>query len=391
MYTIDAGLYWLLPGPRCFTHKIASRISTARVLVVNLPRTIVPGTRDGIIRGLHDAHIQDPVQLIIRSGTDIANDVGVHFGTRRMTAPQLADFRGSTEMAVILQAEDNKAQHMCEQYTREFVEAVGHCHGNVHLVTSIYDKRYQSDSQIDNVQLITFDGGLTPDEMNAYVTLRMVNRPGPGSTRLLRAIVSEFAGFDAQFAERLMRLDDGQILAVRDHLDLLLGEDPERWRTLDWLIGTTSIVSLMPHVLYDFYLSEYGTDPQKDEAKERISRRYWRACVKVITPWLEERRREVVGNFYPQLCQVAAMNPSGKIPIPMGKTFRYVDPAEIELNNIIGLNYYQHIHATSMDERKALKICWSAKPVRDDIAHLRAPSTSDLIRLIDEMDALVKL
>lgn len=390
MYTIDAGLYWLLPGPREFMRKIAARITTARVLVVNLPRNAVPGTREGISRGLGDAHIQDPIRLIIRGNTDIANDVGAHFSYRRMTASQLAGFRAPAEMAVILQAEDDQAQVMCEQFTAEFMEATGHSDGNVYLVTSIHDKDHQEDSQIGTVQLITFDGGLTADEMDAYVALRMVNRPGPGSTRLLKAIVSEFAGFDAQFAERLMHLDDAQILAIRDQLGSLLGEDPERWRRLAWISGTTSIVTLMPHVLHDFYLSEYGSGRQKEAAGERISRRYWRACLKTITPWLEERRREVLHHFYPQLEQIASGNPNGKIQVPIGNNkFRYVDPDEVEFNNVVGLSYTKQISATSPDELRALKICQSAKPVRDAIAHMRAPSVVDLANLIHEMDALL--
>lgn len=392
MYSIDAGLYWMLPGPRGFVHKISTRISKARVLVVNLPKATVPGTRDGIVRGLRDAHIKDPILLIIRSGTDIANDVGVHFGGQRMTAAQLAAYQAPAETAVVLQAEDDKAQTMCEQYTEEFMAATGYSHGNVHLVASIHDKGHQGDSEIGNVQLITFDGGLNTDEMDAYVALRMADRTGPGTTRLLRSIVSEFASFDAQFAERLLHLDDSQILAIRDHLSVLLGEDPDRWRTLAWLSGTTSIVTQTPHVLHDFYLSEYGTVRQKSDAKERIARRYWRACLKVISPWLEERRREVIKHFYPQLRQIAANDPNGGIPVPVGKDkYRYVDPQDVELNNIAGLYGDHKIITTSEDERKALKICWSTKPVRDDIAHLRAPSTANLVQLISEMDALVLL
>jgi hypothetical protein len=390
MYTIDAGLYWLLPDPRSFINKIATRVNTARVLVVNLPRTMVPGTHDGIVRGLSDAHIRDPIRLVIRSGTDIASDVGAHFSNRRLTAGQLADYHAATQMAVILQAENDVAQTMCEQYTIDFMAATEHCHGNVHLVTTIHHRANQSDSQIGKVQLITFDGGLTSDEMDAYVALRMVNRPGPGTTRLLRTIVSEFAGFDAQFAERLMHMEDSQILGIRDQLSLLVGEDPDRWRTLDWLTGTNSIVSSTPHVLHDFYVSEHGLNDQKEDAKERISRRYWRACLKSITPWLEERRSEVLRYFYPKLVQIAAADPSGKIPVPTGNNrFRYVEPDEIEFNSIVGLFYSKKLSANSPPEQKALNICMSTKPVRDAIAHMRAPSSADLFNLIHGMDALI--
>lgn len=392
MHTLDAALYWRLPGPRNFVQRIATHIWSARVLVINLPKTVVPGTSDAIDRGLCDAHLQDPIRLAIRSGTDIASDIGMHFGNQRITAERLADHRSSTDTAVVLRAEDARAQDMCEQYTREFMAATQYSHGNVRLVTSIHHKDHSRDKQIGNVQLIIFDGGLTADEMDAYVALRMANRPGPGSTRLLRAIISEFAGFDAQFAERLMQLDDLQILSIRDQLRLLIGEDPDRWRSLTWLSGGASIVTPAPHILHDFYLFEHGPHQQKEEARQRISRCYWRACLKTMSPWLEERRRPLLQHFRVQLEQIAAKDPDGKLSVPIGNNkFRYVDPEEIEFNNIVGLSYSGQICATSDTERLALKICKSAKPVRDDIAHMRSPSTADLVNLIHEMDSLISV
>jgi hypothetical protein len=391
MHVIDAGLYWQLPGPRAFVQKIASTINSARVLVVNLPHSMVPGTRDGFLRGLHDAHIREPISITVRRGTDIASDVGMHFDKHRLTGSILAGVRASSETAVVLQAEDSTAQSLCEQYTMEFMTAVPHSHGSVRLVTTIHDPSLQGHSHIGNVQLITFDGGLTPDEMDAYVGLRMISRPGPGSTRLVRTIVSEFAGFDVRFAERLIHLDDSQILGIREQLHQLLGEDPYRWYPLEWLKGSASVVSSVPHVLHDFYLSQHGAVPQKEEAAERISRRYWRACLKAVTPWLEERRNDVLRHFHAQLVEIASKDPSHQIPVPIGNNkFRHVDPEEVEFNNIVGLHYAKKLHATSAQEQQALRICRSTKYVRDDIAHMRAPQTADLINLITEMDGLTR-
>lgn len=393
MHSLNAGLYWLLPGPRSLIEKIATQITSSRVLVVNLPKTTVPGTREGITRGLQDAHFPHPIRLLIRSGTDIASDVGVHFGegNRRVTAAELARVHLASASSILLQPDDAKAQALCDAYTVEFMAATGHTEGNVHLATTIHDASHQGDGHQNDIHLITFDGGLTPDEMDAYVSLRMINRPGPGSTRLLRAIISEFAGFDALFAERLMLLDDSQILAIRDHLGLLLGEDHERWRTLSWLTGTRSIVTSQPHLLHDFYLAEHGMAEQKVNAKGRIDRRYWRACLKAVTPWSEERRSEVVKIFLPQLRQIAARHPKGKIAIPQGDFERLVESEDIEYNNISGMAKRGLLDVKTENERRAVNICRKTKLVRDDIAHLRAPKPELLSELIQAMDGLVHL
>jgi hypothetical protein len=81
--------------------------------------------------------------------------------------------------SILLQPDDAKAQALCDAYTVEFMAATGHTEGNVHLVTTIHDASHQGDGHQNKIHLITFDGGLTPDEMDAYVSLRMINRPRP--------------------------------------------------------------------------------------------------------------------------------------------------------------------------------------------------------------------
>ncbi len=388
MEAIDTGLYWKLPGPSDFVQKIASAVTKSRGVVVNLPEMMVHGTRDGITEGLCHANIHHPISLIIRSGTDIASDVGVHFETRRITAAQLAAHHSQVESAVILHSMDVRSQELCEEYTKEFMTATQYTKGNVQLVSTIHNEELLKEGNATNIHLIPFDGGLLADEMDAYVALRMIKRHGPGSTRLLRTIVSEFAGFDAQFAERLMAMDNGQILHIREELRALMEEQPDRWRIDSWLQGTYSINGNAPHVLRDQYQATYGISEEARQARRRIDERYWRACLREITPWLEKNRRQVIAPFYSQLHQLGDPSVGNKISIPVGKRKeRLVEAEEVEYNNIVGLSYEGKIIANNGIEQHALKSCKSAKAVRDDIAHGRAPSPEMIKELIVNIDA----
>lgn len=393
MQTIDASLYWLIPGPRALIQRIATDVLRVRVMVVNLPKIPVPGTLDGITKGLSEAHLDPVVQLNVHSSTDIASEVGVHFGSgqRRISAPELARLRNFTPRTVLLQPQSREGQVLCDAYTQQFMETTAHSDGNVHLVTMIHEPNLKEGGQQGDIQVLAFDGGLTKDEMEAYVALRMATRTGPGSTRLMRAIVSEFAGFDAEFAEKLISLDDGLIVRIREHLGLLMGEGHNRWRTKSWLLGTESIVSTQPHVLHEFYLSEHGTPDQKVRAQTSIDQRYWRACLKAITPWIEERRHEVLRPFLPQLQATAAQSEDGRIEIPAGNRTRRIDPSEIEFNNIPAMVKAGELTAHTQDQKNAVNICRQVKPVRDDIAHLRPPKEEKIIDLIQAMDSLIAI
>lgn len=389
MSTIDAQLYWLMPGPRSFVASVAARLSHSRLIAINMPYVIVPGTWDRIRQGLKDGFVDDVVELAVRSGTDIATDVGFHFGGARLTAQALAAVSITKRRAVLLKAEDAAAHGLCRQYGYDFMKASGYAGGNVRLVISLHDGVFENESD-HSIQIISFDGGLTADEMDAYVGLRMIGRSGPGTTRLTKAIVSEFAGFDAVFAERLMELDESKTLALRDQLEAIESEQPDRWRLGTWEDGARSKLRIGDaHVLHDAYLLRSGTTQQKEAANERINRRYWRACVKVLTPWLEERRREVVMRLHKQIEQHAAHN-AGKILVPRGngRTIS-IDPEELEYNNIVGMANEGILLPTTQEDARAISVCRTVKRVRDAIAHLRAPDSNDIATMIREMDLLL--
>jgi len=185
-----------------------------------------------------------------------------------------------------------------------------------------------------------------------------------------------------------MAMDPAEILSIRTHLRKLLDETPERWRTNSWLEGTRSHASKECHVLHDQYLAEHGNAGQCDAALQRIARRYWRACVKVLTPWLEERKQRVLDIFKVQIQQ--RMEPDGTIAVPRGNArMTYVQPDELEYNNIVGMAYASGLVPQNQREAQALNVCKCAKSVRDDISHLRAPDPQKVIQLIQEMDSLL--
>jgi hypothetical protein len=387
---VDTDLYWTLPGPRRFISRVAGYAVRSRILCINLPLDLMPGTWEGVKKGLTDAHVTNVIDLTIRSGTDIAADIGVHFDLNRVTAEQLAGMKAEQPTAVILRSIGEEARSNCEHYAHEFMSVISSVQGNIHLVIGFNKDGLREDMHDNGIQVLVFDGGLTYDEMDAYVALRMLDDMGPGSTRLTRKIVSEFAGHDVDFAERLMMLDEFQIVNIIDHLGTLMGEELERWRSYSWLKRTESLSSpKLPHVLHDRYLADHAGSPEaKDVAKKRIDQRYWRACVKAMTPWLEERRMRVIGYFHDQLQEIANQY-SGKIPRPQGERTIYADPEELEYNNIVGMAYKNYLTPKTQKQRDALTICKTAKAIRDDIAHLRKPNPEDIMEIIRQMDKLL--
>lgn len=113
------------------------------------------------------------------------------------------------------------------------------------------------------------------------------------------------------------------------------------------------------HALNDAHLADQGLVEGKEAANSRLKRRYWRACVKTLTPWLEGRPLAVIRKFDRQIRAEAALH-NGKIAKPIDKRVIYIGPDELEYNNIVGMCHAGKISATTPEEscaETALSTC----------------------------------
>jgi hypothetical protein len=391
--TISTDLYWSLPGPSDFVRNVARAAIDTPMVFINTPKRKVPGTWEHVILGLKNAHIEAPVEIRVTDGNDIAAELGVHLGEKRMSAEKLASLKSPVRRAFILRPEgSDESITNAARYAAEFLNANPRNDGNIVLVIGICeDGLLQGSTTQTDFSILVFDGGLTPDEMEAYVNLRMIRKPGPGSTRLTRAIVSEFAGFDAEFAEYLMTLDEATLVSIIQHLPEIASQFPDRGRTSSWLDGMTSVSQPdSTHVLHEFHASRHGFPTNKLLMEKKIKARYFRAAVKIITPWLENNREEVLKPFKAKLDTIARKN-GGLIEIPTTKDrVRKADPDTLEYNNINGMANEGVLVAETPSEEKALDVCRAATRVRNEIAHMRPPDPKNIMELVRKMDEFKK-
>lgn len=390
--TVAADLYWILPGPRDFVRRVARAAQESRMLFINLPKRTVPGTWQHVLLGLKDAHIDSPKEITVTAGNDIAAEIGVHLGVDRMSPDRLASFQHAERTAFVLRPDgSDAAQQNADSYAGDYMKADPDDQGNIVLVTSICNDDLLKDNVVEGLQIIVFDGGLTTDEMEAYVNLRMLNEPGLGSTRLTRAVVCEFASFDVTFAETLISQDPSRLVSIQEFLPEIASQYGDRGRSRSWAEGMTSIRQPeVTHVLHEYHLARHGAELQRTLTEKRIQSRYWRAAVKTMTPWLEERRDRVLSFLKTEINRIAAKN-GGVIKIPKTNgQMRDVAPEALEYNNIIGLNRSNDLVLTTPMERAAYDVCRAAVDVRNEIAHLRPPHVADVQVLVRRMDALLK-
>ena len=389
--SIVPALYWGLPTPTAFMHRLASRTRQHRATVLSVTRHGVPGTWDHVKEGLARADIPMVVDLHVRDGVDIASEIGPHFGCEFLTAAKLAETSARQLAAVLLRPAGDRARKSCEDYFRGFLDALEHAEGNTYLLVEITDGEITEDSSAEGLQVLAFNGAISPDEMSAYVGLRMLGRSGPGSTKLLRSLVYEYSGFDVTLAEHLIALPDSDILGLPHSLGTLLEADPLRWQNKSWLEGTTALIDGREtrHPLREWHLALHS-GPNQEEAQTAANKRYWRACVQTLTPWLEERRLRVLDILKQPLDRLFASSGGVHVKVlPTGKTIQ-TERNEIEYNNIVGMVYQGGLVIPNDPmPQQALAVCKVAKAVRDDLAHLRAPKSQDVLSLISTMDSLL--
>jgi hypothetical protein len=224
-------------------------------------------------------------------------------------------------------------------------------------------------------QTVAFDGVLSSDEMHAYVALRMLGQRGPGTTSLTRHLVTEFAGGDPMLAEELMCLSIQEVLRLPASIDRLTQsysmQQPAASGTLaDW-----------------HRCRAHGEDAVI--AAKRLDSKYWRACVRSLLPWLEERRSLLIEKLRPALEDY--LYPTKGIwrkQMPWGGKVIDIQIQDLEFNDIVAMANYDADPFSPSDpvEQALVRTCRHAKRVRDALAHLRPPLVSEVEAMVREMD-----
>ncbi|MFZ4539699.1 hypothetical protein [Propionivibrio sp.] len=389
MTEINSSLYWSMPGPAEFIGRITDASRNARAIILSFTDYPPNGVWHAVKTALHNANINEPVELDISEGTNIPVEIGMHFSNGVMPAELLAHHKHGYQHAVILKANGKKAQKSCEKYAAAFVSAIDHSQGDVRLIVGVHDGENQKDGFNRTFHVIAFDGALSDAEIEAYVTQRMVTRGGPGSTRLARHLVTEYAGFDPALAEQLISFDTSRILALPESLTPLLGTNLLRWSKDSWLAGTRAEGMVEAHPLLEWHRATHTGNDQA-AFQRAADARYWRACLKALIPWLEERRSKILKILDTPLCRVEkAHGGTGKITKKKGDRMVGVPREELEYNDLAYFASTKEFSGLSNQEFAAVSVCKKAKFVRDDLAHLRRPPATSIESLIADMDRLV--
>lgn len=376
-------LYWSLTSPSNFCLAVTDAARDKRAVILNHPESV--NLTVGVKEGLRNANFDSPIILDIDDGAHIASLLAPHFSDQLMDAHALANTSLKSIHAVFLMARSERAQAACMEYVMDFINALEQACGNVRLILSMHDLNWTTSKSTKTFSTITYDGALRPDEMQTYVSFRMLGRKEFGSTQLLRQLVTEFAAFDISLADSLIGLSEAEILNLPESLGTLLAKDEQRWSTDNWLQGSRSLTCPdLYHPLREWYLAQH-TSLLTELGRQSANKRYWQACIKSISPWLEERRPLVHKALRPVLQR---LEPSGKFEKRIGKHTEIVEIDELEYNDLCFQSFRvrdRGLLLTSQQEQ-AFRLCSKAKVVRDDLAHLRKPRLEALQDLVIQMD-----
>jgi hypothetical protein len=295
--------------------------------------------------------------------------------------------------AIILEAMSGDAARHCADYLSRFILPAGEPHSRPRLLALIPEVlEAPPPACVPGIREILFSGALSKEEMTAYVGVRMTERVGPEKTGLLRNLVTEFAGFDAQLAEELIGLSDEALFALPQSLESLSAQADSRWRSGRWsaLCYADFAGKRIRHTLREVQLSRHA-GPEQREAEAALKRKYWRACVRSLLPYLEEHRAAVMAPLRRAL-EAHASKTGGKLvrPTLTGKRLETASVDDVEYNQITGLIYHEQFKVPADPKAKqAVEVCYAAKAVRDELAHMRAPKPEAILKMITCMDRLL--
>ncbi|QKI70658.1 hypothetical protein [Achromobacter xylosoxidans] len=376
---VSVPIYWSLPGPAKFLTELIQTFDLAQAFVVRIENPEITGVRKTIGDALRKAcHEPERIQFLdVHEGSHLESDIGHHFGKPKLSAMQLASWSAPPKATVVLTPHSSRARERCRVFYEEFVAEVADQGGNCIRLVLLWN---EGDDPLapKSPKEVRFNGSLTEDEMHAYVTLRMVGSQGLGTSSLARHLVIEFAGSDPLLAEELMTLHPNALLELPNTLARL---PPRHGRAPR---GTDAVSD---------WLEMRAQSTAAADANKRLEQRYWRACVRALLPWIEERRMQVIEKLRWSLEDYLYPTKGvWKKRLPY-RVEKYIDIPieELEFNDIVAMSRQQNgdpFKPLDAQAETGLACCRAAKRVRDALAHLRAPAAGDIrdmVRLLDEL------
>lgn len=419
---VASALFWMLPGPSAFLERLAGLLNGHRAVAIHLSERTVLGHHGLIDRALARCHIEGPAPLMLRvhDASQIECDVAQHLcaneGQRQVAGLGLADWHtrqrrsGGDTVApstFVLRPRGEAALASAWSYLRDFVDALAGSSGNTRLILVRIDNDPEwSASELGPLrasgqfQAVAFDGALGQEEMRAYLGMRLAIA-GSGEDkrsatalfefpkrRLARSLIAEYAGFDAHFAEALMRMSEPELMALPESLGVLCARLPVSdavWRQTSEQAGTITQIDgqFVVHTLHEWHLSRHP-GPLQEVAKRDLQRRKWRAYMSALMPWFEEMRHELISELRSLLLSHLAGTQGERVRVDErnGRQWRTaVD--DLECGDVAAMTKEDPpLKGQTSRERTALSLCHRIARVRNEIAHLRPPKTDEIQTLI---------
>lgn len=423
---VASALFWMLPGPTAFLDRLAGLLNGHRAVAIHLSERTVLGHHGLIDRALLRCHFEgpSPVMLRVHDASQIDCDVAQHLcareGQRQISGLGLADWhtrarRQNSEAIApstfVLRPRGEDALRSAWAYLREFVDSLPGSHGNTRLILVRIDNDpawtlsdltpLVSSGQF---QAISFDGALSPDEMRAYLGMRLAiagaSSAEHGSSRvfefpkrrLARSLIAEYAGFDAHFAEALMRMSDSEIMALPESLGVLATRLPVSdavWRQTSEQAGTVTQIDgeYVVHTLHEWHLACHpGT--MQEMAKRDLRRKKWRAYLSALMPWFEELRHALIEELRSLLLSHLAPTYGERVRVDERTGRERRTPVDaLECGDIAAMaKEHPPLRGQTGRERTALDLCHKIAKVRNEIAHLRPPRPDEVQNLIASLN-----
>lgn len=418
-------LFWMLPGPAAFLEHVTALLNRHRAVAVHLSERTVLGHQSFVERALSRASFDgndgtSTVTLRVHDASQIDCDIAEHLctsdGRRHISPTSLAELHTrqqrveagrATPHIVVLRPRGEEALRAAWSYATEFAAALPASAGNTRIVLLRIDNEPTwSKAELEQLrkaghfQVAAFDGALGADEMASYLGMRMAIAGGGRSEedvlvlpkkQLARALIAEFASFDAHFAEGLMRMSEDELMQLPQSLGSLAASLPVSdtvWRQTSEERGTLTVIGgkTVVHTLHVWHLANHA-GPHKDAAVKELDRKKWRAYLTALMPWFEELRHALIDELRSLLklhlapthgVRVRAISSSGReVRISIDN---------LECGDIAAMTKDDTpLRGRTLREREALNLSFKVARVRNEIAHLHAPQLEELQKLVDSL------
>ncbi|MFN4045622.1 hypothetical protein [Limnobacter sp.] len=378
--SFDHKIFWDMPSPKKFLLDVLRAAEEKGGCAIRMPKQVESSNIKIAVE--HEMGLSAPQSVVFKvsSSDEVLSIIGRWANQDYLTMHSLGQNEFNGLKVLFLEPLCLTSLNECISFLSE----IGSSDTQVCFKVIVLERGINPEVDTGEITTFYFNGSISEKELSAYLLIRFSSMGLEDESGFYRLLVEEFAKFDPFFCEELLLETQEALLneperILKEKMTNRIGD----CSTPSWVNGMISAPEGdFAHILHHAYLAEHADEEKREPAKRLIQQRMWRASMRALLPWIEERKSIIGQAFATELEDRSDKNgyiEYGKKDPSFPRRTRHWTATEF--GSLVAYVKHENLNCSSEFQKAVFDFAVQVAVVRNKISHFQYPNYCDIKKM----------